>query len=368
LTDYLNEGKIVEGELFPGKIAIITGCGATNYDIYHSADRLIKKYGSDKFVHVAWPENFIAEQDSMIDIVSALAEDSEIKALIINQAVPGTEAAVDKFKKAKHDAFIIYCTIHEPNIDNIMKANLILNLDELSMGSAMVKQARKQGAKAFVHYSIPRHMSQLFLSGRQIMIRETCEAEGILFMDVMALDPMGEAGFESAKQFILEDVPKIVAKYGEDTAFFCTNCFLQAPLIKAVVDCHAIYPQPCCPSPFHGFPEAFGIKTDGGQIDLNYLINETCRVVGEKNMTDRLSTWPVSVSILFSNVGGEYAIKWLKGEVSKKGINNRVLLDCMNEYIKEVVGEGVEVEMSSYSEKGIIYDNFKQLLMSYLDF
>ena len=107
---------------------------------------------------------------------------------------------------------------------------------------------------------------------------------------------------------------------------------------------------------------------NGGQADLSYVISEASRIAEEKNMTDRLSTWPVSAPMMFVNAGAEYAIKWINGEVPKNSIDNAVLLNCMNDYITEVVGEASNVYMRSNSENGITYDNFKLLLMSYMDF
>ena len=362
------DGNAVIDQPFPGKIAIITNHISLNVDDFYAAEHLVAKYGKDKIIHVTWPEDFFAEQNKMIDTASALAEDREINVLIINQALPGTNAAVDKFKETRDDVFIIYCTIHDSAKDAASRASLLMEINELDMGLAMVRQAKKQGAKVFVHYSFPRHMSQLILSNRFKLIQETCAAEGMLLVNSTVPDPVMETGIAGARQFILDDVPRLVARYGEDTAFFCTNCFLQASLIKAVVDCHAIYPQPCCPSPFHGFPEALGIETDSGHPDLNHVIGEACRIAAEKNMTDRLSTWPVSASMMFTSAGAEYAIKWINGLVPKMDIDSRVLEDCMSAYVKEVVGEHVKVEMVSYTENGVTYDNFKLLLMSYLDF
>ena len=367
MAGYSTESNKTDDLFFPGKIAVITSPASVSYDVFHSADRLIAKYGAGKIVKATWPENFIAGKNKMIETFAALAEDREIRAFIINHAVPGTAAAVDKLKEIRDDTFIVYCMIYEPVYETAMRANLIFEPNELTMGSAMVKQAKKQGAKTFVHYSFPRHLSLVTILGRRDMIRKTCSEEGIQFVDAAAPDPVGEAGIASARQFILEDVPKLAARYGEDTAFFNTSCQMQVPLIKSVVDCHAIYPQPCCPSPFHGFPEALGIKTDDGFADLNHVIGEACRIAEEKNMTDRLSTWPVSASMMFANAGAEYAIKWINGQAPKTGIDEIALKDCMSAYVKEVVGEGVEVEMTSYSENGITYDNFKLLLMSYLD-
>ena len=103
-------------------------------------------------------------------------------------------------------------------------------------------------------------------------------------------------------------------------------------------------------------------------MDLRHLIGEASRIAESKNMTDRLSTWPVSASMMFTNAGVEYAIKWINGEVSRTGIDNNVLVSCMRDYIAEVVGEESTIFIRANSENGVTYNNFKLIYMSYLDF
>jgi len=367
MNETSTDGNSANNLEFQGKIAIITDV-PSHEDDFHSPDRLVKKYGAKKIVHVTWPRDFVAERGKISESVAALAADREIKALIISQAVPGTNDAIDKFKQIRDDVFIVFCTCQEPAAETTMRANLLFDCNQVGMGSAMARQAKKQGAKVFIHYTFPRHMSQPLLSARRDAIKQECLKEGIFFVDAIAPDPTGEAGFEGAQKFITEDVPKLVAKYGEDTAFFSTNCAHQKALIRAVVDCHAIFPQPCCPSPFHGFPEALGINAESGYADLNYVIGEACLIAEEKNMTDRLSTWPVSASMMFTNAGAEYAVKWINDEVPKIGIDRTVLEDCMNAYIEEVIGEASVAYISSCTVGGKTYENYKLVLMSYLDF
>jgi len=369
MANYSNDDKKDSELQFNGKVAVITNAVSQNPgdDEFNSVKQLIDKYGSDKIIHAAWPLNFTTEKQKMIDTVTGLAADMEIKAIVMNQTLPGADMALNELKKLRNDIFVVCCTLHDDPSVVATYANLLLETDMLGIGKAMIKQAKKQGAKVFVHYSFPRHMSFVLFASRRKLSLEACLAEGMQFVDATAPDPM-EAGVDKARQFILEDVPRMVAKYGEDTSFYSSNCHLQMPLIKAVVDCHAIYTQPCCPSPFHGFPEALGIETGHGPLDLNYLITEASRIAEERNMTDRLSTWPVSAATMYTNVGAEYAIKWVRGEVSKTAINDKVLEDCINAYVKEAVGEGVEVTMTPYTEAGKTYNHYKMVLMSYLDF
>jgi hypothetical protein len=266
LTGYsTSSGRDNNHQAFPGKIAVIIGDVSVNKDEFNSAEQLVAKKKKKKIIHVKeqveFPDgDFAGIEKQYIDTANALAADREIRALILNQAYPGSNAAVDLLKETRDDVFVVYCGPHEPILEVVKRANLILGLNELKMGRAMTEQAKKQGAKVFVHYSFPRHMAISFLIDRRDLIRETCKALDIKFVDATAPDPRGETGVTAARQFILEDVPKLAAMYGEDIAFFCTNCALQIPLIKAVVDCHASYPQPCCPSLFHGFPKRSALK------------------------------------------------------------------------------------------------------------
>ncbi|MBQ9881636.1 MAG: DUF3798 domain-containing protein [Synergistes sp.] len=346
-----------------GKVAIVTNTVSQNEEEYRSAQEMVRKYG-DRIVHVTWPDNFMAEQEQMVSIVAKLAYDPQIKALIINQAVPGTNAAVDKLLETRKDVFIIYSTPQENPPDVAARANLIIQADDLGMGYAVPRQAKKLGAKTFVHYSFPRHMSQVLLSSRREIMRKECAKLGLVFVDATAPDPTGDSGLPGAQQFILEDVPKMVAKYGSDTAFFSTNCAMQIPLINAVVDTKAIYPQPCCPSPYHGFPTALGIKSDASQQgNLQHVINETRRILKEKGVEGRLSTWPVPVSMMATAAGTEYAMQVIDGRLPFDKLDIPALEKCMSGYA------GTSVATNPYvDEAGTEYPTYLFVLMDFLTY
>lgn len=351
-----------------GKVAIVTNTLSQNEEEYRSAQEMVKKYGDEKIVHVLWPDNFMSEQEQMVSIVAKLAADPEIKSLVINQAVPGTNAAVDKLLETRDDVFIVYVTPQENPPDVSSRADLILQPDELQMGYNIPEQAQKLGAKTFVHYSFPRHMSQVLLSSRREIMKEQCAKLGIEFVDATAPDPTGDSGVTGAQQFILEDVPKMVAQYGKDTAFFSTNCAMQIPLIKATVDQGAIYPQPCCPSPYHGYPTALGIESgDYSGDSLKNVISQTAAKLDEKGVLGRFSTWPVPVSMMGTIASTEYAIKLMNGEIADTSkIDFAVLEQCMADYA------GVAVKTNPYAETAngntVTYDNYRLIIMDFLTY
>ena len=346
-----------------GKVAIITSTVDQNEEEFRSAQEMTAKYG-DRIVHVTWPQMFMQEQEQMVTIVAKIAADPDVKALIINQAVPGTNAAVDKLLETRKDIFIVYCTPQENPPDVAKRASAILIPNELEMGNTIPVQAKALGAKIFVHYSFPRHMSQPLLSGRRELMKAKCAEIGLEFVDATAPDPMSDVGVAGAQQFILEDVPKMVDRHGRDTAFFSTNCAMQIPLIKAAVDTKAIYPQPCCPSPYHGFPTALGIKSDPAeQGNLDYVIAETRKIAKEKGVEGRLSTWPVPVAMMFTAGATDYALKMMDSDPTLRILDKAVLDQCLSDYAK------VAVETTPYvDDAGVEYPNFLFSLMGFLNY
>lgn len=348
------------------KIGIITGTVAQNEEEYRAAQDVKKKLGDDRVVLQTYPEKFMDEQETVIANIAGVASDPQVKALVICQAVPGTSAAIDKVKETRDDLLIIVGTSGEDPAMIAERADVCLQTDDLGMGYAVIEQAKKMGAETFVHYSFPRHMSYALLAARRELFRENCEKQGLAFVDATAPDPTGDAGISGSQQFILEDVPKKVAEYGEDTAFFSTNCAMQTPLIKSVYDEHAIYPQPCCPSPFHGFPSALEVNMpEENKGDALYLIEELRRILAENDMTGRMSTWKVPINMMFIEAGADYAVKWIEGDVKEK-LDTEALKKSFEDYAKRFADD-LNVKITEYDEDGTVYDNYLLILSDFID-
>lgn len=343
------------------KIAIMTGTVTQNEEEYRAAQRVVEKYGEEHVLLMTYPVKFMDEQETTIANVVSMASDPDVKALIFVQAIPGASAAIDKAREVNPDLLVIAGVPGENPADIAARADIVLALDELEMGRTIPEQAQKQGAEVFVHYSFPRHMSYALLAARRDLLKENCERLGIEFVDATALDPTGDAGLAGAQQFILEDTPRMIEKYGKNTAFFSTNCGLQIPLIKKVAEGGAIYPQPCCPSPFHGFPSAFGIEVpDDKQGDIDYMVDEIQAYLADVDMTGRMSTWPVPCSMMFIEASADYAKDYIDGQTDGK-FDREALSNHFAEYA------GVPIEMNSLVDGSETYDNYLMVLLGFLD-
>lgn len=344
------------------KIGILTGTVSQNEEEYRAAENVVKKYGADRVIVKTYPDKFMDEQDTTISNIVELASTEGVKALVIVQAVPGVAAGIEKAREVNPDLLVIAGVPGEDPGVIASKADVVLALDELAMGTTIPEQAKSMGAKTFVHYSFPRHMSYALLAARRDLFKENCEKLGIKFVDATAPDPTGDAGVPGAQQFILEDVPRMVAEYGKDTAFFSTNCAMQVPLISAALTEGAIYPQPCCPSPTHGFPSALGITIpEDKQGDFAFILDTIKTKVAEKDGQGRFSTWSVPISMMFVEGGVEYAMAWAEGKTNGK-VDPDALKKAFEDYAKSTVN------MTTLVDNGTKYDNYFMVLLDFYTF
>lgn len=309
--------EIVE-EKKPFKIGIVTGTVAQGEDEYRAAERIIAKYGSDRVIHLTYPDNFMAEQETTISQITSLAADPDVKVIVISQAVPGSLPALRKVLETRPDILVGFVTPHEDPDTVNQEVFYSIQPDELYRGRSIIMQAKAMGAKTFIHYSFPRHMSYALLAQRRDLMEKECQAQGIQFVFVTAPDPMGEGGLPAAQQFILDDVPRQIDKYGKDTCFFSTNCGMQEPLIKATLASGGIYAEQCCPSPTHGYPGALGIEIPPEKAgDMNYICEQIRIKIAEKGGTGRFATWPAPVNLVCTVAAVDYLVSVVEGKASK---------------------------------------------------
>lgn len=322
LAYYFTRSQVEEVVEKPFMIGIMTGTVAQGEDEYRAAERIIAKYGADRVIHVVYPDNFMGEQETTISQITSLAQNPDVKVIIISQAVPGALPALRKVKEVRPDILFGFVTPHEdPDMVNA-EADFSIQPNEALRGKTIIAQAKKMGAKTFIHYSFPRHMSYALLAERRRILEEQCIANGIQFVFVTAPDPLAEGGLPSAQQFILEDVPRQVATYGKDTAFFSTNCGMQEPLIKAVLKAGGLFAEQCCPSPTHGYPGALGISIPQEKAgDMTYIIEQIRSEIAKQGGTGRFATWPAPVNIVATLAACDYLVSVAEGNASLGDLN-----------------------------------------------
>ena len=343
------------------KIGIITGTVSQGEEEYQQAQKLKEKYG-DMVVTATYPDNFSTETEQTIATVTNMAADPDVKAIIFVQAVPGATAAIQKVKETRDDILFISGVCAEDPGVIAAASDICLLVDEISMGTTVIDQAKKQGAKTFVHISFERHLGYATIAARQAGFKARCAELGIEYVEATAPDPTGDAGVTGAQAWITENIKVYVDKYGADTAFFSTNCSLQVPLIQEIAKYKAIFPQQCCPSPYHAYPSAFNIKTEGHEGDVEYMLGEIKKAVEEAGNSGRMSTWEVPINMMMIEAGFNYAVKWIEGDITERCDEAALLAE-----MKAISGEATTI--SHYSDEAVgELDNFFLILCPFYDF
>lgn len=280
-------------------IGLITGTVSQSEDEIRGAEAAIKKFGSSKdggiITHDTYPDRFEAEIETTISKIVAMADDPLMKAVIVNQSVPGTVAAFKQIREKRPDIILVDVTPQEDILMTSSTADLVMDVDNISRGYRIVKAAKDMGAKKFAHITFPRHMSIETLALRRAIMQEACKDLGIEFISLNAPDPTTDTGVPGAQQYIAENIQPWIDKYGKETAFFCTNDAHTEPLLRGVAAGGAIFVEPDLPSPIMGYPGAFSIALDDIAGDWKKILERVEEKVVESGGKGKMGTWAYSL-------------------------------------------------------------------------
>ena len=77
------------------------------------AEAIQAKYGEDKVKLATYPDNFTEELETTIQTIVNMSDDPLMKAIIVNQSVPGTAEAFTQIKERRPDILCIAGEAHE---------------------------------------------------------------------------------------------------------------------------------------------------------------------------------------------------------------------------------------------------------------
>ncbi len=299
-------------------IGIITSTVAQGEDELRGAEALIKEYGDVKnggmIQHLTYPNNFGAEQETTISQIVSLATDPLMKAIIMNQSVPGATEGFRRVREMRPDILLLAGVPHEDPLVIGKVAHLAMRNDFISAGYRVIWAAKQLGAKTFVHISFPRHMSIETLTRRRMIFEQACKDLNVKFVFETAPDPLSDVGVVGAQQFMLENVPKWVQRYGKDTSFYATNDAHTEPLIRQVVEFGGSFVEASLPSPLLGYPGALGIDLKAEKGDFPAIMKKVEGVIVSKGAGGRLGTWSYSFPFCSTTGLAQHAMNVVEGK------------------------------------------------------
>lgn len=294
-------------------IGIVTGSFSQSEDDRRGAEAFREKYGEDMVTLAIYPDNFTEELDTTIHIIEELADDPDMKAIIVNQAVDGTTEAFRRIHEKRPDILCIAGEAYEDFTDIGAQADLVVNYDFISRGYLMIRTAHELGCNTFVHISFPRHLSYETVARQVAIMKAACEEFDMKFEMEEAPDPTTEVGVPGAQAFITEHVPEWVDKYGQDSAYFCTNDAHTEPLIRSLLECGGYFIEADLPSPLMGYPGALDLDLTSYAGDFEAITSKVEEAVVAKGGAGRFGTWTYSYGYNVSAGLAEHAKNVIEG-------------------------------------------------------
>ena len=295
-------------------IGIVTGSVSQSEDDRRGAEEFQKMYGEDIVKLAIYPDNFTEELETTIQTIVNLSDDPQMKAIIVNQSVPGTTEAFRKIKESRPDIICIAGEAHEDLPEIGSAADLVCNNDFVARGYLIIRTAHELGCDTFVHISFPRHMAYETMSRRVAVMKEACKEFGMEFVLETAPDPTSDVGVAGAQAFILEKVPEWVEKYGKNAAYFCTNDAHTEPLLKQLMEYGGYFIEADLPSPLMGYPGALGIDLTEEAGDFDKILAKVESTIVERGGADHFGTWAYSYGYTTTAGLAQHAMNVLKGE------------------------------------------------------
>jgi hypothetical protein len=307
-------------------IGVVTGTVSQSEDDLRGAEELISRYGrvADGGIiqHVTYPDNFMDQQEVTINQITTLADDPLMKAIVINQGVPGTAEAFKRVREKRPDILLFAGESHEDPLVIQQAADLAVSADFISRGYTIIWAAKQLGADTFVHISFPRHMSYESLGLRRQIFEAACKDLGLKFVFVTAPDPTSDVGVAGAQQYILEQTPQWISTYGKNSVFFCTNDAHTEPLLKQLLVYGGMFVEADLPSPLMGYPGALGIDLTAEAGDFPAILKKVEQAVVAKGGAGKFGTWAFSYGFTVSAGLGEFAKRILDGKAKVDSMND----------------------------------------------
>ena len=295
-------------------IGIITGSVSQSEDDRRGAEAFQAKYGEDVVKLATYPDNFTEELETTVQTIVNMSDDPDMKAIIVNQSVPGTTEAFRQVKDRRPDILCIAGEAHEDLPEIGSAADLVTNNDFVSRGYLMIRTAHELGCDTFVHISFPRHMSYETMSRRVAVMEEACKEFNMEFVLETAPDPTTDVGVTGAQAYVLEKAPEWIQKYGQNSAYFCTNDAHTEPLLKQLVEYGGFFIEADLPSPLMGYPGALGLDLTEEAGDFEKILAKVESALVEKGAADHFGTWAYSYGYTLSAGLAEHAKNVIDGK------------------------------------------------------
>lgn len=336
------------------KVGVLCSPLSWGEENYRMVEKCIEKFGEDRIEVTTLPED--ADAQTIVSQATTLASETEIGAIVINEAVPGSIAAADAAKAVNSELLVIMVNPSEdpPEVSKSADLGVMTVFEELTIAAA--EQAAEKNCEVLV-LEVP--VDQQGMERAQMRInacQDKCDELGIKLV-TNSLPSESDANTRPQMiQAAKEDIYNKLDEYGNNVGFMSFSSFCATAIFTALCEEGRGYivgtPDP---GPFGpGFMDAFNITADADHIlDMDWTNKAIADALAEKNMTGHFCNWeiPYFSTMMYGSIA--YAIAYLDGE------EDTVDIDTWMKYAKKSFDlDDTQVEYFPYEKEGTTYDNF----------
>lgn len=313
------------------KVAIMVAPEAQYPEDYRAAKELAAEYPEKVVVKEYSDSRILPGGDPEIMTFSKeLAADPEIGAIIYARATEFTPNAISDAKEVNPD-IVTVCIEPEDSINRVSElANLVLCIDWAKAAEDIVANAKEQGAKYFVVFSINRHITNnVLLKKANTAFKTACEAQGITYVYENSVDPTYSGGIPASQNYIREAVARLYLNdniKGTDVALFSTDSAVQSTLVEVANERGLIYVCPSFPTAYNGLGEVYEIAVPEKTADIkSYIKNAKEAVNADTEGKARLSLYKFPMASVLLRGALHAAFDILNGTITAENIAEKAI-------------------------------------------
>lgn len=343
-----NLGKTSQEQAGPLLLGVVT-CGEPYSDSGRFVERLLAEQDesdSVQLLHQVWPDDFLSNPEQTRQTIRDLL-DQDVQGLLIIDAFSGlTEILAEELDD--WEGFLAIGNPGDPLSQAAALADLVLLLDEETMGSCLAEKAYDLGAETLVYYYNEQDFGEQGTLAAQLQLAQvahSCVQNNMSFIPVLLPQ-------EGSSMFIQEDVPQKVAQYGADTAFFGGST-AAIPVAESAIGAGAISPTMGYYSPYGQLPAVLGFEVEDQYYgDYDWLDQQLKDKLAEFSGEARLAYFPVDFP---SDLPLRTALAYGEERLGGDGASDQADLATLRR-IMEGITNG-PCNLRYYENDGVTYEN-----------
>ncbi len=312
------------------KVAILVAPEAQFPEDYKAAQELAAEYPDTIIVKEYADSRILTGGDpGIITLSKELAADETVGAIVYARAVQYTRNAIYKAKEINPD-LVTVCIEPEDSIDELADiSSLIYCVDWAKAAEDIVAQAKAQGAKFFVSFSVPRVQSgNALVRGEINALKAACEVQGLVFVAESGADTNNATKIEGAQKYIREAVARLYLNKkvdGKDVALFSTDSAVQSTLIEQANERGLIYVCPSFPTAYNGLGEVYEIAKGEKIADVeDYIKNAKAAVESDTEGTGRFAMYKTPLASILLRAAIHSTFDILNGTTTAENMADKV--------------------------------------------